>query len=196
MFRELWPSWNQVHTEGHQYNLLLFPKWPKHPEKKPVNVHLIYLQLGGNCVMKVCESEMPHGWVKPGPLQVSTQGIICNLKAFSALNVNSSFLSNNNCCDLHLSVTHSKALCIGRWVNHSHLPAGKSGCRGDRTPHRTGNKCLLSCGFPVFCCSCWLKAGCLSSSYSALSYCPFGSSSMDRDDVVGSQYASVLRACQ
>lgn len=42
--------------------------------------------------MKICGSEMPHGWVKPGPLRGWAQSVICNLKALSSLNVNSSFV--------------------------------------------------------------------------------------------------------
>lgn len=43
-------------------------------------------------MMKACGSEMPHGWVKPGPLQGWAQGVISYLKALSTLNVNSSFV--------------------------------------------------------------------------------------------------------
>lgn len=58
------------------------------------------------------------------------------------------------------------------------------------------NLSLLCCGCPVLRGSCWLKAGFLSSSHSALSYCPWAGSSVGRVRVVGSRYGLVLRECQ
>lgn len=58
-------------------------------------------------MMKVCGSEMPHGWVKPGPLRGWAQGVICNLKALSALNVNSSFVGVTIIAVICMSQSHA-----------------------------------------------------------------------------------------
>lgn len=57
--------------------------------------------------MKACGSEMPHGWVKPGPQRVWAQGVICNLKALSALNVNSSFVGVMVIAMIRMSQSHA-----------------------------------------------------------------------------------------
>lgn len=46
-----------------------------------MHIHLVQVQLRGKGVMKVRGSEMPHGWVKPGPIGGWAQVVICNLKA-------------------------------------------------------------------------------------------------------------------
>lgn len=58
-------------------------------------------------MMKACGSEMPHGWVKPEPLQGWAQGVICNLKALSALNVNSFFVGVIIIAVIRMSQSHA-----------------------------------------------------------------------------------------
>lgn len=58
-------------------------------------------------MMKACGSEMPHGWVKPGPLQGWAQGVICNLKALSALNVNNFFVGVMIIAMIRMSRSHA-----------------------------------------------------------------------------------------
>lgn len=72
-----------------------------------VHVQMVQIQPGGSDVMKACGSEMPHGWVKPGPLRVWAQGVICNLKALSALNVNSSFVGVIIIAMIRMSQSHT-----------------------------------------------------------------------------------------
>lgn len=57
--------------------------------------------------MKVRGSEMPHGWVKPGPIGGWAQVVVCNLKALSALNVNSSFVGVILIAVICMSLSHA-----------------------------------------------------------------------------------------
>lgn len=68
---------------------------------------MVQLQPGGSDVMKAYGSEMSPGWMKPGPLQGWAQGVICNLKALSALNVNSSFVAVIIIAVIRMSRSHA-----------------------------------------------------------------------------------------
>lgn len=62
-------------------------------------------------MMKARGSEMPHGWVKPRPLQGRVQSVICNLKGLSALNVNSSFVRVIIIVTICMSQSHTPKCC-------------------------------------------------------------------------------------